>query len=302
MKAVVVGSINMDLIFEVNRLPLQGETLSALSFSSAGGGKGANQAISCARLGVETYMVGCLGCDPFGRKLLELLKNDGVNVEFVRELENVPTGLAVILLLPDGKNSIVISPGANHKLGLVDLYYAKDVLVNASVLLLQLEILPEVVLEAAKIAKEGGATVILDPAPVKELPAEIWDFIDIALPNDVELQLLTGERNLLKGGEKLLDWGVKKVIATLGDKGALLIDHDGFRSYPAVKVDVVDTTAAGDAFAGGLASSLARGWELDKAIKFAVCAGALACTRLGAQPSLPYFEDTMRLFEAIYKE
>ncbi len=301
MKTVVVGSINMDLIFKVNRLPLQGETLSASSFSSAGGGKGANQAISCARLGVETYMVGCLGCDPFGKELLELLKNDGVNVEFVRELKSVPTGLAVILLLPDGRNSIVISPGANHKLSLEDLYRAKDVLVNAAVLLLQLEILPEVVLEAAKIAKEGGATIILDPAPVKELPDEIWSFIDIALPNDVELQLLTGEEDLLKGGEKLLNWGVKRVITTLGDKGALLIDRDGFKTYPAVKVDVVDSTAAGDAFAGGLASSLARGWELDKAVKFAVCAGALACTKLGAQPSLPYFEDTMRLYEAIYK-
>ncbi|MCD6363557.1 MAG: ribokinase [Synergistetes bacterium] len=301
MRVAVVGSINMDLIFRVKRLPLEGETMGALSFSSAGGGKGANQAISCARLGVETYIVGCVGDDPFGSELLERLKAEGIDVSFVRRAGGISTGLAVILLLPDGENSIVISPGANYELEVKDLLSAREALIKASVLLLQLEVPVEIVIEAAKIAKNGGSTVILDPAPAKRLPDEIWKLVDIVLPNEVELRLLTGEEDVLAGGRKLVEMGVKSVIVTLGENGALLINQDGYMSFPAVKVDVVDTTSAGDAFAGGLASALVKGWNIEDAIRFATCAGALACTRLGAQPSLPFLKETLRLYEAMYK-
>jgi ribokinase len=291
---LVVGSLNADLVVRAPHFPLPGETISGDDLHIIPGGKGANQAVAAARQGASVAMLGRVGQDSFGPFLLNSLKSDKVDITNVHADESA-TGTAIIIVDANGQNSIVLSAGANGKVSPADVDNASTLL--PSLILLQLEIPIPTVLHAAHFAKQNGIQVILNPAPAKSLPDELISLIDFIVPNETELSLLTGlEVKDISSAEKaakiLLDRGVKNVVVTLGSKGALYVSSNQTTQVNAYKVDVVDTTAAGDAFIGGFASALLLGVEIEAAVKYANACGALATTKFGAQPSLPTKEET----------
>jgi ribokinase len=288
---VVFGSINMDLVARVPRLPTPGETLRGTAFSSVPGGKGANQAVACARLGAPVVMVGRVGEDVFGDTLREGLKTSGVDTSCVISSPG-PSGVAVIAVDAHAENSIVIIPGANGQIGAGDLERLDVALSGADSLLLQLEIPLEAVTAAARRACARGVRVLLDPAPAAQLPDELYRLIDLLTPNETECAALVGfpVRDLALAEHAagiLMQRGVKQVVIKMGIQGAYL--HDGVTGelLPGFPVEAVDTTAAGDAFNGALAVALRDGLTLRAAVRFANAAGALSVTKHGAQPSLP---------------
>jgi ribokinase len=305
---LVVGSLNADLVVRSPRFPQPGETLSGEDLQVIPGGKGANQAVAAARLGANVSMLGCVGRDNFGDFLLDNLKSNNVDSHLIQR-DDSSTGTAIIVVDESGQNSIVLSAGANGKVSLLDVEHASfpDPSTRSgrrfSLLLLQLEIPTPIVLSAAKLAKENNVQVILNPAPAKELPDELISLADFIIPNETELSLLTGMEvddipSTEKAAKKLLERGAKNVIVTLGSNGALIVTPELLEHIQPFKVDVVDTTAAGDAFIGGFAtkllestSSLANPQEqvlaLQNAVRYGCACGALAATRFGAQPSLP---------------
>ena len=291
MRIVVFGSLNMDLVSRLPRLPAPGETLRGSDFFTAPGGKGANQAAACARLGAITCMVGRVGEDVFGSSLRAGLDNLGVDATGVVACPG-PSGVAVILVDDRGENSIVIIPGANGKVGGSDLERLDSALVGAEALLMQLEIPLEVVNAAARLARARRIRLILDPAPASPLPDELYTLTDLLTPNETECAALVGfPVHDLPSAERaagiLLKRGVKQVIIKLGERGAYLHDGRSGEMVPAFHVEAVDATGAGDAFNGGLAVALARGDQLEDAVRYANAVGALATTRFGAQSSLP---------------
>jgi len=291
---LVVGSLNADLVVRAPRFPQPGETISGEDLQVIPGGKGANQAVAAARLGVSVSMLGRVGKDNFGDFLLNNLKSNHVDTTLVQR-DDASTGTATIIVDANGQNSIVLSGGANGKVSPADVESAS--FLHHKLLLLQLEIPTLTVLRAAQLAKESGVTVILNPAPAKELPAELIALTDFIIPNETELSLLTGmDVNDLPSAEKaarvLLQRGAKHVIVTLGSKGALIVDMETSTQVDTFKVDVVDTTAAGDAFIGGFASVLdssssSHSQGVLDAVRYGCACGALATTKFGAQPSLP---------------
>lgn len=291
MSIVVFGSINMDLVSRLPHLPAPGETLRGSDFFTALGGKGANQAAACARLGAITVMIGRVGGDEFGSSLRAGLENLGVDVTGVTTSPG-PSGVAVIHVDDRGENSIVIIPGANGKVGELDLKRLDLALIRADILLMQLEIPLEVVIAAARMARARGVRVILDPAPASSLPDDLYTLTDLLTPNETECATLVGFQVIdLPSAEQaariLLKRGVRQVVIKMGERGAYL--HDG-RSGELVSgflVKAVDTTAAGDAFNGALAVALGKDLVLREAVWFANAAGAISTTRLGAQPSMP---------------
>lgn len=284
---VVVGSSNTDLIVRAERLPRPGETVLGGEFFTAAGGKGANQAVAAARLGVATTLVARLGADAYGQAALTNFQQDGVNVRYIKLDEGAPSGVALIVVDVAGHNLITVAPGANARLTPEDVEAARLAFSEAHVLLLQLETPLETVLAAARLGRALGLTVILNPAPAQALPPEIYTLVDILTPNETEAQVLTGENEPEKAAQRLLAWGVKTVIITLGSAGALYAIPNQIERVPSFSVPVVDTTAAGDAFNGGLAVALALGEALPAALRFANAVAALAVTKAGAQPSLP---------------
>jgi len=267
------------------------------------GGKGANQAVAAARQGADVAMVGRVGGDAFGGRLIENLKTYDVDTRHVRTDPDAATGTAVIVVDARGENSIVLSPGANGRVAPADVDAATPQLAAAKILLLQFEIPPETVRHAAALAKRKGLQVILNPAPARAVTPELFALVDILVPNETELQLLSGQpvtdtASAGKAAGALLARGVKTVIVTLGEQGALLVSHELVVHVPGQRVEVVDTTAAGDSFIGGLAAALVRGRSLEKAIAYANCAGALAVTKFGAQPSIPGADEV----EALYSQ
>ncbi len=287
---VVLGSLNMDLSVNVPRIPLPGETISGGGLATSAGGKGANQAAACARLGRQVTMVGCVGKDDFGARIKENLSAMGVDITHVNEEEAAPTGTAMILIDARGENCIVLSPGANQ-LVRIDAHTA-ELIKNAKLLLLQFEIASEVVFEAIEIANRAGVTVLLNPAPAIPLPDDIYKKVDYLIPNEVEAFQLTGVQvtdlsSAQKAAQILLGHGTPTVIITLGAEGALLATSERMVHIPGLKIDAVDTTGAGDAFIGGFASALLEGEGIDYALKIASTAGALAAMHTGAQSSLP---------------
>ena len=294
----------MDFVFEVPRFPQQGETLQGFSFARYPGGKGANQAVAAARLGAHVSFYGKVGNDLFGQELLQNLKENGVNIEAVEQEQNAPSGIASIWVAESGKNAIVYVPGAN---ALVDTTYINLVLSKlafAQVLLLQLEIPLETIAYALRHLPSKSPLIILDPAPAQDLSGLLLERVNIITPNWAELVTLTGEKEVEKAARRLLDLGVGQVICKAGAEGAYLITIKSFRHFPAFPVNPVDTTAAGDAFNGALAVALAEGRPIEEAIVWANAAGALATTRKGAQPSLPYrreLEDFLKTY-AQYKK
>jgi ribokinase len=291
-KVVVVGSFNMDLVVKAERRSQTGETLMGEEFGMFIGGKGSNQAIAAARLGTDVTMIGRLGTDLFGDTLMAAHAEESICTDYVIRDTEVGTGIASISIDADGDNSIVLVPQANMRLTVADIERASESIAAADVLLLQLEVPIAASQRAAEIAKSNGATVVLNPAPAQELPDDFLAQVDILTPNEVETESLSGVKvstavDAERAAKVLLDKGLSAVILTLGERGALLLTPDLTRQVPAYTVEVVDTTAAGDAFCGALATGLAQGENLVDAVAFANAAGALAVTVFGAAPSMP---------------
>lgn len=285
-KIVVVGSINMDLIMETPRLPALGETLLGGPFSTAPGGKGANQSAACARLGAAAVHIGRLGDDLFGRQLLEVLQDEGIDTSAIAVTAGTNSGVAQICVA-GGDNSIIVAPGANALLSARDVRDHRGLFREARAALFQLEVPLEAVTEGLRLARAEGALTILNPAPWRPLPDETLALVDVFVPNAIELSQCAMTANREKAFEKLLEAGVGAVVMTAGSDGAHFASSHRSGHVPAPSVDVVDSTGAGDTFTGALAVSLAEGHQLQEAVRFGVHAGALACTRLGALPAIP---------------
>ena len=293
-KVVVVGSLNMDLVMRTARLPQLGETLLGGAFSTAEGGKGANQAVACARMGASVALVGRVGRDDFGRRLVEALVVEGVDVGGVRFDDEHPTGVASIYVV-EGDNGIIVASGANAAVSARDVREARSAFEGAHCALFQLETPLEALGEGLRVAREAGAMTLLNPAPWHALPGDFFPFVDVFIPNGIELGQFAGTADLEAGATKALEAGVGAVVVTVGSEGAWLFRPGVKEHVAAPRVEAVDSTGAGDAFVGSLAVSLAEGLSLRESISFAVCAGALACTRLGAQPGLPRREEVHAL-------
>lgn len=304
-RVLVVGSINMDLIVRCSELPRRGETVRGEEFRTAAGGKGANQAVACARLGAATTMVGRVGEDEFGRSLRDDLAAERINVESVRGDREAATGVALILVEHDGSNRIVVIGGANARMGAEEAERARALLAVCNVVLMQLETPLPVVREVALAARERGVLSVLDAGAATPAAAEMGlpGLVDVLSPNEPETEALTGiaVRNLetaREAAQALREMGAHEVILKLGRDGAWWSGPEGEAHFPAFPVDPVDTTAAGDAFTGCLAVGLAEGQGLREAIVRSNAAGALACLTLGAQPSMP----TAEQLEAFLRE
>lgn len=298
---VVVGSLNIDLVVRVARLPQPGETVPGGDVQTIPGGKGANQAAAAARLGGQVALVGCVGNDAFGMRLIDNLAAQQVDTARVRVDDGAPTGMALILVDECGENSIVVSAGANGRLSRRDLDAAEALLARARLLLLQLEVPLDSVAYALALARRHGVQTVLNPAPAQALPRDLLAQVDCLVPNETEASQLTGmavhdPHSAAAAAQQLRSWGVGAVIVTLGGQGALLADGRQVMHVPAPAVQVMDTTAAGDAFIGGLSVALVSGRPLEEAVRYAVCAGALAVTRFGAQTSLPSAEEVAALY------
>ena len=291
-KICVVGSSMIDMISKVERLPKLGETLVGRSFHLGYGGKGANQAVMAAKLGARVTMVNKVGRDVFGEGTLGNYREQGIDTTHVMFDESRFSGVAPIFVDDNAQNFIVIVPGANLGLLPADVQKAAEVILAADILICQLEILTETTLEAFRIAKSGNVRTILNPAPAASIPDELLQLSDICAPNETETELLTGQpvgtmAEAEAAARKLLLRGTRTVILTLGERGALLVDEDTVESIPAVKVDAVDPTGAGDAFIGSLAVFLGEGLSMSNAIRRANAVAALSVTRIGTQVSFP---------------
>jgi ribokinase len=301
-KIAVVGSLNMDLIVRTPRIPCPGETIIGSGFHTAPGGKGANQAVAAARLGAQVSMVGRVGKDEFAASLLENLTLSNINTQYVIQDPEAPTGVALIEVDDSGENSIVVASGANMRVTSLDVDTAQEAISAADLLLLQLEIPLKTVQQAAMLAKRKNVTVVLNPAPARKITSELLSLVDFLIPNETETALLTGlpvdsQSEIRNAASSLLTSGIKTVILTLGENGALLSQEGKSDIFPTFPVNPVDTTAAGDAFVGGFAVALAEGKSVTEAIRWGNAAGALATTRLGAQPSLPMRQDVEIMLE-----
>jgi len=286
----VVGSTNTDLVVKTPRLPGTGETVKGTDFQIFSGGKGANQAVAAARLGAEVNFVTKIGRDDFGNKALLNFEREGIRTDFVLIDEHYPSGVALIEVDDTGQNRIVVSTGANHNLTIADIKPIQHAIEDSDVVLVQLEIPIATVGYVLELGADSGSIVILNPAPADRLPVEFFKNISLITPNQTEAALLTG----LEAGpyDAISDWlrakGVATVIITLGEQGAYFKSATDNGTVAGFRVKAIDTTAAGDAFNAGLAVAVAEeGYSIRAAIRFASAAGALAVTKMGAQPSLP---------------
>ena len=291
---LVIGSMNADLVIRAPRFPQPGETISGEDLQIIPGGKGANQAIAAARQGALVTMMGRVGNDNFGLELIDNLKRNNVDTSHVQMDPRFATGTAIIVVDMNGQNSIILSPGGNSRVSPADLYNVS--FPDHKLLLLQLEIPIETVFSAAQRAKENGLLVLLNPAPACSLPDELISLSDFILPNETELSLLTNHpvNDMASAGKAaglLLERGAQNVIVTLGANGALIVSGKQVTHVNTYQVDVVDTTAAGDAFIGGFSSALLQNKSLEEAVRYGCACGALAATKFGAQPSLPTREE-----------
>lgn len=294
-KILVIGSMNMDLVVELDEIPKPGETVLGNSLEQIPGGKGANQAVAMAKLGSDVTFLGKVGGDGFGDNLLISMKNSGVNTEHIERVKD-STGIAIINVDKGGNNNIVVIPGANFK---VDLEYMKrneKAFDDAEIAVMQLEIPLETVKESLKLAKSKGKTTILNPAPATDLNDEIIKNIDILVPNEHELGRMAGmevtdEDSIIKASNILLDKGIKEIIVTLGSKGVLHIDKTHHKFFKSYNVDVVDTTGAGDSFIGGFTASFIVDRDIEGAIEIGQKTAALSIQKFGAQSSLPTREE-----------
>lgn len=315
MSIVVVGSINMDLVVRVKRHPVPGETLLGSDYETHHGGKGANQAVAAARMlgrpqtpgkgglaaaqSAGVRMIGRVGQDEFGNQLRNALKREGINVNATIPIA-APTGVAFIAVNDQGQNTIIVSPGANHRLRPENLSPAE--FEGAQVVVLQLEIPLDTVRKAAELGKQAGAKVILNAAPAQKLPDKLLESVDILVVNESEALGLTGvlpdSPEMALEVARVLSEKTPTVVITLGEQGAVWVGPEGSGHQPVLKVEVLDTTGAGDAFIGALATAICEGKPLPQAVQRGCVAGALAATRVGAQSSLPWREDVNARLES----
>lgn len=299
-KIVVIGSSNTDMVVTTAKMPLPGETVLGNEFDIIAGGKGANQAVAAARAGGDVSFIAKVGNDDFGKQAIEGYKKDNIDTKNIFIDADKPSGVAVIIVdETTGQNSIVVAPGSNGNLSVADILSVESVISRADVLLVQLEIPIETVQAALQIARENGVTTILNPAPAQKLSDELLRLVDIITPNETETQLLIGidttnENDIRDAASKLLKKVNDTVLITLGSKGVYYLSKNGNEDFiPTIKVNAVDTTAAGDVFNGYLASELADGKPFEEAIRVANKAAAISVTRKGAQPSIPKKPDVL---------
>lgn len=302
MSIVVFGSINMDLVTRTHRLPIPGETLTGQTFQTIPGGKGANQAVACARLSAKTTMVGRVGGDVFGKKLKDELAKVGVDHQNVVVDPDSSSGVALIAVEDTAENFIIVIPGANGQIEIQDLHRLEPILIESKVLLLQLEIPVEMVVAAAKLAKDKSVKVILDPAPAQVLPDEIYPLLDIVTPNETEAEMMVGfpigtKEDASKAAQILKARGVPNVIIKMGSRGAYALMGDQEKYFSSFQVTPVDTVAAGDAFNGALAVALSENHPIEDAIYWGMAGGALSVTKEGAQPSMAERDELLTLIE-----
>ncbi|MCE0523545.1 MAG: ribokinase [Methylacidiphilales bacterium] len=297
---VVVGSSNTDMIVRMDRIPRPGETILGGEFITAAGGKGANQAVGAARAGGQVTFIARVGNDMLGEQAIAGFVSEGINVDHVTRDPASPSGVALIFVGRDGENSIAVASGANRNLSPADVRKARGAFAGASVLVMQMETPLETLQAAADLAVEAGVKVILNPAPAGPLPDSLLRHVSVLTPNETEAELLTGIKvdttvAAEQAAGNLIARGVETVVITLGARGALVATAKERRLVPGFKVEAIDTTAAGDTFNGALAVALAERQPLDDAVRFANAAGAIAVTRMGAQPSAPRREEIEKL-------
>ena len=300
-RIAVVGSYATGLTMRVDRLPSPGETLLGTGYRVDFGGKGSNQAVACARLGAQVTFIAKIGRDSFGDMALELYRNEAIIVDSVMRIHDMPTGAGFIIVDANGNNCITIDPGANDLLAASEVSRCLESLTAQAVVLTQLEIPVAAAGAAMALGRKKGAVTILNPAPVRILPQSVLEAVDILTPNQTEAKVLTGrspdaaiEPETL--ARELIRSGVKDVIMTLGERGALIVTATSCLHIPAIKVAAKDTTGAGDAFNAGLAMALAHGATLEDAVRFAVVTGGLAVTREGVIPALPTCAEVLRFY------
>lgn len=294
---VVLGSINVDTTYHVNRFPQPGETIAAQSKSSAPGGKGANQAVAAARSGAQTAFVGAVGSDNEGQYMLEALKENDIDTSHINIDKYHGTGSAAITLDANGQNDIMVYGGANQAMQPGEFGDLSELLTHTDFLIAQFETPQAVALDLFKQAKEQGVTTVLNPAPAHEIMPELLQYTDVIAPNEIECALLTGieltdEDSMLKSADYFRERGVKHLLITLGDRGVFYSTPDDHGLVPAFKVKAVDTTAAGDTFIGALCSQLEKDLaNVEDSLRYAQRASSLTVQRMGAMPSIPTGED-----------
>ncbi|QQN33994.1 MULTISPECIES: ribokinase [Rahnella] len=292
-KLVVLGSINADHILNINHFPQPGETVIGKQYTVAFGGKGANQAVAAGRSGADISFIACVGDDDIGERVRKQLASDHIDTHPIEAIKDTTTGVALIFVNAEGENVIGIDAGANKAVTPEYLDRYKQQVIGASALLMQLESPLETVIAASKIAKDNGTQVILNPAPACELPDELLARVDIITPNETEAEKLTGikvdsNEDAARAANALHDKGITTVIITLGSKGVWLSQNGDGKLVAGFRVKAVDTIAAGDTFNGALVTALLEGKPMDSAVRFAHAAAAIAVTRPGAQPSVPW--------------
>ena len=291
----VIGSLNMDLVVNVDTMPKPGQTIIGSNFKEVPGGKGANQAVAMARLNGNVSMIGKVGEDGFGQTLINSLKNDKVDTTYIQTSKGA-TGVALITVDKNAQNSIVVSPGANFEVKEDDIDNNIEAIKNSDIVVLQLETPLNTIKYALNKAKELNKYTILNPAPAVKLDDEIIKNVDLLTPNETELEIISGvsietEEDIQKAAQIMIEKGVKELIVTLGSKGSLYINKEKSMFKKAYKVEAVDTTAAGDSYTGALAVVLSQDKNIEDAMDFASKVGALSVLKEGAQSSLPTLED-----------
>ena len=291
----VIGSLNMDLVVNVDTMPKPGQTIIGSNFKEVPGGKGANQAVAMARLNGNVSMIGKVGEDGFGQTLINSLKNDKVDTTYIQTSKGA-TGVALITVDKNAQNSIVVSPGANFEVKEDDIDNNIEAIKNSDIVVLQLETPLNTIKYALNKAKELNKYTILNPAPAVKLDDEIIKNVDLLTPNETELEIISGvsietEEDIQKAAQIMIEKGVKELIVTLGSKGRLYLNKEKSMFKKAYKVEAVDTTAAGDSYTGALAVALSQDKNIEDAMDFASKVGALSVLKEGAQSSLPTLED-----------
>lgn len=290
---IVIGSCNTDMVIKVDHLPVPGETVLGGSFMMNPGGKGANQAVAAARLKGNVCFIAKTGNDLFGKRSIEQYEEEGLHIEHIYTDPNLPSGVALIMVDISGENNIAVASGANGSLSSQDIEKARSVIETGDILLMQLEIPMETVEYAARMMKEQGKRVILNPAPAQALSDNLLRDLYMIIPNETEAEILSGIQvtdweSARKAADIIRAKGVEIVVITLGSKGALIRDKNEYCEVPVSKVEAVDTTAAGDTFCGALCVALAEDKSVLEAVRFANKSASISVTRMGAQASLPY--------------
>lgn len=290
---VVIGSCNTDMVVNVKRLPLAGETVIGGKFFMNSGGKGANQAVAAARLGGKVHFIAKIGNDIFGQRFVEQYIKEGINVEHIYKDNELPSGAALIMVDAEGENCIAVSSGANASLSPENMFDAFPVIEKGELVLMQLEIPVETVEYVAALANEKGKKVILNPAPAIYVPDSLFKNLYMIIANETEAEYISGVtikdmESVYRAADIIGDKGVKNIIITLGSKGAFVKERSGYHQVPAIKVKAVDATAAGDTFCGAVCVALSEGKSVLDAVEFANKCASVTVTRMGAQSSLPY--------------